>query len=106
MNIQERVARVLEEALELAQAHDLPLYTIHRLIDRVWSRPKGDPAQELGGLGVTLLGYAEAAGLDADEQESIELARVLNVDPEKFRIKHDQKGREGVSPSLDARATA
>lgn len=57
-NLRERVARVLEEAMELAQAEGLSLPEALTLATYVFGRPLGEPDQEVGGVMVTLLAYA------------------------------------------------
>lgn len=46
--------RFLEEALELVQSLGCTANEAHRVVDYVFSRPVGEPAQELGGVMVTL----------------------------------------------------
>jgi len=96
MNPRERVMRVLEEALELAQAEGVTSEEAHRLTEYVFGRPLGDPLQELGGVRLTLLGYAAARGVSADEAELTELQRVLSKDPEHFRRRNAEKKAAGV----------
>ena len=93
----ERAFRVLEEAAELAQAEGM---TVERAIDivrYVFGKPAGDPAQEVGGLGVTLLAYCEARGLSADAEEQREFDRVLAIDPAHFRARHNKKADAGIA---------
>lgn len=75
-SIPQRGLRLMEEAIETAQACGCDAAILHRLIDHVYARPVGELAQELGGLGVTLLALAEAAGLSADDAELREIERV------------------------------
>lgn len=92
----ERVLRVLEEAIELAQAEGVTSEEAHRLVDYVLARPPGKAAQELGGVRLTLLIYASAAGFSADTAELAELERVLAKDPEVFRQRNREKRDAGV----------
>ncbi|AMB48322.1 hypothetical protein [Methylobacterium sp. AMS5] len=91
-----RVERVLEEAIELAQAEGYPLGRIERLAAKVYARPPGDPAQEVGGIGIAILAYCGAAELSADECEATEVARVLSKPIEHFRERHQHKIDEGL----------
>lgn len=94
---QERAARLLEEALELAQVEGLPRLEIRRLTDHVYGKPVGTRAQELGGVGVTLLAYAATVGLSADDEEAREFARVLALPPEHFWKRQNAKADAGVA---------
>lgn len=96
MTPHERVLRVLEEALELAQAEGLTREEATRLTDYVFARPVGNPEQELGGLGLTLVAYAESKGLSADDAEEREIHRVLSRDPAYFRKRNLEKAAAGV----------
>ena len=93
----ERAMRVLEEALELFQAEGLDLDKALAIARHVYGRPLGDPAQEVGGLGVTLLAYCGAKGISADGEEARELERVLAKDPEHFRARHNLKADAGIA---------
>lgn len=81
----ERALRFFEEACELAQAEGLTTEQCAALVAHVFGKPAGDPAQEVGGVSVTLLAYCEARGFSADAAEARELARVLAIDPQRFR---------------------
>lgn len=96
MDRKERALRVLEEAIELAQAEGIEINQASNLVGYVYSRPPGEPAQELGGVRLTCLVYAVAAGLSADVAERVELERVLAKDPEVFRQRNREKTAAGV----------
>jgi hypothetical protein len=73
----ERGDRFIEEALELAQT--VPGFTAdraHALVDYVFSRPVGEPHQEVGGVMVTLAALCNTCGMSIDESARRELARV------------------------------
>jgi hypothetical protein len=72
----ERGDRLLEEVLELLQSGDYPPERVAALRDYVWSRPKGEPPQEVGGVMVTLAAYCLARGLDMHDAAEAELARI------------------------------
>lgn len=96
-DLQERVMRVLEEAMELAQSEGVGRAAAQRLIDRVWSRTVGDPVQESAGVEFTLRVYSRRKGFDLDMALERELERV--EDPaliEKIRKKHADKVLQGV----------
>jgi len=68
--------RFVEEALELAQACHLTKDEAHSLVERVYGRPKGVRAQEVGGVMVTLAALCSAQGIDLAESAEAELARL------------------------------
>ena len=72
----ERSDRLLEEVLELLQANGYPQARADAISRYVYLRPAGRPNQELGGVMLTIAGYAGAHGLDMDQAGEMELARV------------------------------
>ncbi len=91
-NMTERGDRLLEEVLELLQAHGYDKARVPTLVDYVFGRPVGEPAQEVGGVMVTLAGYCWVAGLDMHAAGDAELARISQ--PEvmaKIRAKQEAK---------------
>ncbi|MDG9986840.1 hypothetical protein ACL5HQ_20145 [Stenotrophomonas maltophilia] len=91
-NMTERGDRLLEEVLELLQAHGYDIARVPTLVDYVFGRPVGEPAQEVGGVMVTLAGYCWVAGLDMHAAGDAELARISQ--PEvmaKIRAKQEAK---------------
>lgn len=77
----ERNRRFLEESLELVQSLGCSRGEAHQLVDYVYGRPVGEPAQEAGGVLVTLAALCRAAGLDMHQAGEEELARVwTNID--------------------------
>jgi hypothetical protein len=71
----ERMHRFLEEALELAQASGCSREEARMLLDYVFSRPPGRPAEEAGGVLVTLAGLCSAIGVNMTNASEAELAR-------------------------------
>lgn len=96
MTAEERAGRFLEEAMELAQCF-IPKEKAQRLLDYVYSRPVGNPTQEMGGVGVTLLVLAEVLGLSASGEEMKESERVRAIPAEVFRARHNAKAAAGVA---------
>lgn len=96
----ERAARLLEETVEFGQALGLTANVAHRVVDYVYGRPPGDPAQEAGGVGVTLLCLCEAIGISADEAEASEIARVLAKPVEHFQRRQAEKRAAGLTPAI------
>lgn len=96
-SLPQRGIRLLEEAVELAQACGCSTDMAHKLIDFVFSRPIGKIEQELGGVGVTLLALASAAGHSADGEEAAEVARVLAKPPSYFTARNEAKNAAGFN---------
>ena len=94
----ERGDRLLEEVLELLQSGGYDPARVAQLVAYVWGRPVGQPAQEVGGVMVTLAAYCLAHGLDMHEAGETELARIwTKVD--QIREKQALKaGTIGASP--------
>ena len=88
----ERGDRLLEEVLELLQSGGYPPERVAALRDYVWSRDKGEPEQEVGGVMITLAAYCLAHGIDMHEAGEKELARIWTK-VEKIRAKQAAKPR-------------
>lgn len=88
-----RRRRLLEEALEAQQAAGGDRLEAHRLVDYVHGRPVGDPAQEIGGVALTLSGLASALRVNLQEAAMVELAR-FNFNMEAIRAKRRPKFEE------------
>lgn len=93
----ERTMRVLEEALELAQAEGVSEDAARILTRRVFSRPVGVPSQEGAGVGVTLFAWAASRGIDIHKSMMEEVERIYAVPVEKFIEKQKEKARAGVA---------
>lgn len=96
----ERALRFFEEASELAQAAGVAEEQARGILRHVFGKPAGEPRQEVGGVGVTLLAYCEAAGFSADDAEKAELDRVIAIDPDYFRQRHNAKVTAGISTAM------
>jgi len=92
----ERGLRVLEEAAELAQALGCPKDQIIRTIDHVYSRPVGDPAQEVGGVATTLFAACSALEQDFEILAEREVSRIESKDLEHFRERNAAKAEAGI----------
>lgn len=91
-DIRERGDRLLEEVLELLQSHGYDPARVATLRDYVFSRPVGEPEQEVGGVMVTLAAYCRAARVDMHQAGEAELARILQPEIlEKIRTKQASK---------------
>jgi|GEM_PF-1225858 len=103
----ERGDRLLEEVLELLQAHGYDKARVPTLVDYVFGRPVGDPAQEVGGVMVTLAGYCWVAGLDMHAAGDAELARINQPHVmAKIRAKQEAKNALHFDTPLPGNAAA
>ncbi len=93
----ERAARFIEEAIELAQTQGLARATIDAILDRVYSRPAGDAAREIGQAQVTLECLAESLGHSADVEADREFSRVRAIPREEWARRHSRKREQGIA---------
>jgi hypothetical protein len=96
-DLPERGLRVLEETIEAYQATGGKREMAHKMVDYVFGRPAGDVSQEIGAIGLTLLIFADAAQLSAEQCEQNELARVLAKPVETFARRFRNKRDLGLS---------
>lgn len=105
-NRDERAARLVEEAIEVAQAEGLSLAILKRIADRVYARPAGELWQEIGGLAITLDALAENAGLNVQDEADREWSRVVSLPKDWWQRKHAAKVAAGTAdlspPSAEA----
>lgn len=98
-DIRERGDRLLEETLELLQAHGYDPERVATLTRYVYGRPVGEPEQELGGVMVTLAAFSETAGLHMDDCAELELERITQ--PEIMaKIQKKQESKRGLHTPL------
>jgi len=106
-NMTERGDRLLEEVLELLQAHGYDQGRVATLVDYVFGRPVGAPAQEVGGVMVTLAGYCWMAGLDMHAAGNAELQRITKPEVmDKIRRKQEAKNARHFDTPLPGDAAA
>jgi Ni2+-binding GTPase involved in maturation of urease and hydrogenase len=86
----ERLHRFLEEGLELVQSLGCSRGEAHQLVDYVFDRPVGDPAQELGGTMTTLAALSVIHGFDMNKAGEVELERIWEK-VEQIRAKRLKK---------------
>ncbi|GEM_PF-1821802 len=94
---EERNHRFLEETLELVQACGCSASEAHQLVNYVFGRPVGEPAQEVGGVMVTLAALCLANGLDMHAAGETELARIWTK-VEAIRAKQAAKPKHSPLP--------
>lgn len=98
-SVPQRGLRLLEEAIEAAQAAGVDREQAAKLVEFVYARPVGEVAQELGGVAVCVLALAEAAGVDAEFEECREINRVLMIDRDHFARRNAAKNAAGFKVS-------
>ncbi len=91
----ERGDRLLEEVLELLQAHGYDSARVPTLVNYVFGRPVGEPAQEVGGVMVTLAAYCSVAGLSMQVDGQAELDRI-NQPEVMARIRAKQEAKNAL----------
>lgn len=92
-----RSFRLAEEAIETAQACDVPEEQMHLLVSTVYKRARGDLGQELGGVAVTLGVLALKAGTSIEAVMEREVQRVLTKTPEHFAKRNAEKIALGLT---------
>ncbi len=97
LNRDERAARCLEEVLEMVHSAGLPIGTVSRLAERVYARPAGDLAREIGQATVTLEMFAENEGFSADSEASREFDRFRAIPKEEWQARHAAKVKLGIA---------
>jgi NTP pyrophosphatase (non-canonical NTP hydrolase) len=91
-NVEERALRFGEEALELIQADGVSKEQALALVEQVYSKPEGEPMQELGGVMVCLLAYATVTNRSIDQAFETEMERVEEPAMQaRIRQKHATK---------------
>ena len=96
----ERAARVVEEAIELAQAEGLDIEIVKRIARRVYDRAIDEPEREAAGVGLTLLAWHFMNDSDPIEVMDREMRRVEAIDPAHFRAKHQAKVDAGTGAAM------
>ena len=99
INKRERCDRFLEEALELVQSLHYKKEDIPFLVDYVYSRPAGEPAQEVGGVTTTLSALCYGHKINLNQAAQDELDRINKPEiKEKIRIKQKNKPKNSPLP--------
>jgi NTP pyrophosphatase (non-canonical NTP hydrolase) len=95
-NRKERALRLVEEAVEFAQAVGVEFALIDKIVPYVYGRPAGEVEQELGGVATTLFAAAESCGVQLSAVAEREVYRVEMKDPNHFRKRNAEKRKSGV----------
>lgn len=98
----QRGLRLLEEAIEAFQACGGSPEIAHELVTYMFRRPRGSLGQEVGGVAVTLLALADAAGLSAEAEERREVNRVLSRPVEEFSRRNAARNAAGFKMTQGA----
>lgn len=93
----ERSARLVEEAIELAQACGLEKDYVGKILDIVYSKPVGEVKQEVGGVAVCLLALSDSYGFFAGDALEEEVRRLEKVPVGYFRRRHQAKTDAGIA---------
>lgn len=100
-DLPERNHRFLEEALELAQANGCTKSEAAQLVLYVYGRPAGEPAQEVGGVLLTLASLCTSGHIDMMGAGKAELDRCsTNKMIAKLRAKNKAKVAGSPLPSF------
>lgn len=93
----ERLDRFMEEAIELAHADGMDGLRLQRIIDRVYSRSRGEVSKEIGQAQACLETYAENIGLSSDYLAGKEFERVRAIPQEEWARRHEAKVKLGIA---------
>lgn len=104
-NRDERLARFVEEAIELAHTEGMGRNTLDAVINRVYSRPRGETGKEIGQAQATLEMFAENIGESSADLAEREWQRVQTIPQSEWDRRHKAKVELGIanlSPPLNA----
>lgn len=92
-----RALRLVEEAIEAAQAAGVPESQVLAAVGIVYQRKVGELYQEVGGVMLTAAVLMGIRGLDIDELFDMELRRVLSQPIDHFAQRNKEKNALGLS---------
>lgn len=95
-NTGERIRRFVEEAIELVQAAGLDKQALHNIIDHIYAKPAVQMAQEIGQVGVSLLGLSEHLGIPADDEERKEFDHIQSLPSDYWQARQNAKAGKGL----------
>jgi uncharacterized protein (DUF2384 family) len=104
-HVDERAARLAEEAIEVAQAARVPADVLLKIIDRIYSKPPASVLEELPAVAMTLEALAELVGADVAAMAQSELDRVRAIPKQHWSRRHAFKvagGTADLSPVTPA----
>jgi len=85
MNPRERAMRLLEEAIELAQAEGVSEGQVTAQARHVFNRPAGDPESEAGGVAVCLLAWCASREKYLQVLAELEMDRIESKPVDQIR---------------------
>jgi hypothetical protein len=94
---QERLARFVEEAIELAHAEGMERDLFNRIADRVYAREPGWTPKEIGQAQACLETFAESIMESSDALASLEFDRVRCIDRKEWTRRHEAKVKLGIA---------
>lgn len=95
-NVIERATRVLEEAVEVAQAAGIARETAIRVVNRCFGRDVGNVEDEVANLSITLLALCATLKVDAETLERDEIERILAIPDSHMRDRQARKFDAGI----------
>lgn len=102
MDRKERAMRLLEEAIELAQAEGITSTQVWNQMNHVYHRAPGIPAQEAGGVAVCLLGWCASSGVQLLDIASAEVERIEAKPIEEIRGSLARKADADLVTAINA----
>lgn len=96
----ERLLRFVEEAIQLAHADGIDRDMLITLLDRVYSRPKGEINQEIAQTQVCLEMYAENIGESSDQLAERERQRIQTIPKEEWQRRNAIKQAADIAVTL------
>lgn len=96
-NVDERAARVAEEAMEMAQAAGVSSEMAFNIVSRVYSRPPGNLMLEIGAVALTLESMCQVVGTHPAAEAQAEWERVAALPPDHWKKRHGAKIEFGTS---------
>lgn len=87
---QERNYRFIEEAIELVQACNLPKERLLQIVEHVYTRAAGQPAEEIGDVMISLAALSSAAKVNMEQSAVTGVAKCVK-NTELIRKKRKEK---------------
>ncbi len=100
MSPHERACRLLEEAIELAQAEGVDRQLIELSVAYIYERPPGDLIREGGGVALGLYGWAASRAVTVTTLFNREIRRIEAKSVDHFRARQKVKADAGMSMKL------
>lgn len=92
----ERILRLLEETVELAQACGIKKDMVLRIVDSVYSKRGGEINQEVAGVGLRLIAFSRSCNFNLKDLMEQEFYSILTR-TEEIKEKQLTKMRKGLS---------